>query len=97
MRFLLMLPILALTLTAALPRPVAAHHVCQEHDALTQALASKYGERRVSSNKVAGKDRRLEFWVSQKGSWSLVLVLPNGRSCLKSSGPQPNSQKLLRS
>ncbi len=97
MRFLLMLPILALTLTAALPRPAAAHHVCWEHEALIEVLASKYGEHLLRSFKGAAKDSRLEFWVSQKGTWSLVLVLPNGRSCLKSSGPEPSSQKLLRS
>ncbi len=82
-----------IALSAMIAPPASAKHVCQEYGVLSDALKSRYGERVVSSMNEE-KDRRLEFWVSDKGSWSLVLVLPNGRSCLKSSGPHPFTEKL---
>ena len=82
----------AIALAAMIAPPAAAHHVCKDYGQLSDALKSLYGERIVSSRQE--NDRRLEFWVSDKGTWSLVLVLPNGRSCLKSSGPQPFTEKL---
>ena len=83
----------ALALSATIAAPATAHHVCKEYSQLSDSLKSIYGERMISSTK-REKDRRLEFWVSNKGSWSLVLVLPNGRSCLKSSGPDAFTEKL---
>ncbi len=82
-----------IALSAMAAAPASAHHVCKEYGQMSDALKSLYGERMVSSAKKE-KDRRLEFWVSKKGTWSLVLVLPNGRSCLKSSGPHPFTEKL---
>lgn len=82
-----------IALSAMIAPPASAHHVCKEYGQLSDALKSRYGERMVSSTNKE-KDRRLEFWVSDKGTWSLVLVLPNGRSCLKSSGPHPFTEKL---
>ncbi len=82
-----------IALSAMIASPASAHHVCKEYGQLSDALKSRYGERIVSSTSKE-KDRRLEFWVSDKGTWSMVLVLPNGRSCLKSSGPHPFTQKL---
>lgn len=83
----------AFALSAMIAQPAAAHHVCKEYGQMGDALKSIYGERLVSSSKEE-KNRRLEFWVSKKGTWSLVLVLPNGRSCLKSSSPHPFTEKL---
>ena len=57
------------------------------------ALKSTSGERMVGTTKKE-KDRRIELWVSNKGTWSSVLVLPNGRSCLKPSGPDVFTEKL---
>ncbi len=82
-----------IALSAMIAPPAAAHHVCKEYGQLSDALKSRYGERMISSTSKE-KDRRLEFWVSDKGTWSMVLVLPNGRSCLKSSGPHPFTEKL---
>ncbi len=82
-----------IALSAMIAAPASAHHVCREYGQLSDALKSFYGERIVSSTNKE-KDRRLEFWVSDKGTWSVVLVLPNGRSCLKSSGPHPFTEKL---
>jgi hypothetical protein len=89
-----LVPVLGgIALSAMIAAPASAKHVCQEYGQLSAALKSRYGERMVSSSSKE-KDRRLEFWVSKKGTWSLVLVLPNGRSCLKSSGPHPFTEKL---
>ena len=82
-----------IALSAIIAAPASAHHVCKEYGQMSDALNSLYGERMVSSTNKE-KDRRLEFWVSDKGTWSVVLVLPNGRSCLKSSGPHPFTEKL---
>lgn len=82
-----------IALSAMIAAPASAGHVCNEYGQMSDALKSLYGERMVSSTKM-GMDRRLEFWVSDKGTWSMVLVLPKGRSCLKSSGPHPFTEKL---
>lgn len=82
-----------IVLSAMVAPPASANHVCREYGQMSDALKSLYGERLVSSTKKE-KDRRLEFWVSDKGTWSMVLVLPNGRSCLRSSGPHPFTGKL---
>ncbi|MCH8182198.1 MAG: hypothetical protein IIB66_05320 [Proteobacteria bacterium] len=82
-----------IALSAMIAAPASAGHVCKEYGQMSDALKSLYGERMVSSTQ-KGTDRRLEFWVSDKGTWSMVLVLPNGRSCLKSSGPHPFTEKL---
>ena len=68
-------------------------HGGRGYEVVEAQLQGSYGERMGSSTQ-KGTDRRLEFWVSDKGTWSMVLVLPNGRSCLKSSGPHPFTEKL---
>ena len=83
----------ALSLSAMITTTAAAHHVCKDDGELSDALKSLYGERMVGTTKKE-KDRRIELWVSKKGTWSTVLVLPNGRSCLKSSGPDAFTDKL---
>lgn len=75
--------------------PAAAHHVCKDNGQLGDELKSIYGERMVDTTK-KGMDRRIELWVSKKGTWSTVLDLPNGRSCLKPSGPDVFTEKLRR-
>ncbi len=82
-----------IALSTLVAPPASARHVCSEHVQMIDTLKSLYGERMISSTNQE-KDRRLEFWVSRKGSWSLVLVLPTGRACLKSSGPHPFTEKL---
>lgn len=89
-----LIPVLGgIALSAMIAAPASARHVCKEYGQMSDALKSLYGERMVSSTDKE-KNRRLEFWVSDKGTWSVVLVLPNGRSCLKSSGPHPFTEKL---
>ncbi len=83
----------ALGLAAAAAPSTSAHHVCNDYGQMTDSLKAIYGERKVSS-RAKEKDRRVEFWASKKGSWSVVLVLPNGRSCLQFSAPEPFTEKL---
>ena len=76
----------ALSLSAMVAAPAAAHHVCKDYGHLSDALKSLYGEGMVGTTKKEN-DPRIELWVSKKGTWSTVLDLPSGRSCLKGSGP----------
>ncbi len=87
-------PVVAgIALSAVIAGPASAGHVCNDYGDMSDALKSHYGERLVSST-AKEKDRRMEFWVSKKGTWSMVLVLPNGRACLRASGPHAFTEKL---
>lgn len=83
----------ALSLSAMIATTAAAHHVCKDDGQLSDTLKSLYGEEMAGTTKKEN-DPRIELWVSKKGTWSTVLVLPNGRSCLKSSGPDAFTEKL---
>ncbi len=84
-----------LSLSAMVVAPASAHHVCKDDGQLSDTLKSINGEGMAGTTKKE-KDRRIELWVSKKGTWSTVLDLPKGRSCLKSSGPDAFTEKLRR-
>jgi hypothetical protein len=70
------------------PQPVAAAStgVCGERAKIVDRLQSKYGESRQGIG-IAQGQRVVEIWASEdSGSWTIVITLPDGSSCLMAAG-----------
>jgi hypothetical protein len=79
------------------PQPVAAQPVaaqtvaaqtgvCADRAKIVDRLQSKYGESRQGVG-VAQGQRVMEIWASEaSGSWTIVMTLPDGSSCLIAAG-----------
>jgi len=69
------------------PAGAFAQTICGTYDALTGRLAAQYGERVVAIGLSNSGRAYVEFWASESGgTWSVITTLPNGVSCLTSSG-----------
>ena len=74
---------LALTLAVL---PAAVHAIpCAERAELVERLAADYGEQRIGAG--LAQDALTELYTNaETRSWTLLLVLPDGRACLLGSG-----------
>lgn len=75
----------ATLLALFLPLPTAAQGVPCGPSERVQALLSAQGEQPRATG-TAGAGARMALHVAQNGRWSLVLHLPDGRSCILSNG-----------
>lgn len=72
-------------LAAAAP-PAGAQTICGEYERLRTALTDSYGES-VSGRGLQSETRMIELWRSpQSGSWTVLMILPNGMTCVVASG-----------
>jgi hypothetical protein len=83
-----------LTLTAALalgaftllPARDAGAVECGRHENVIKLLADRYSERRTAMGIMSNKGI-MELWVSEgSGTWTMLLTLPNGVSCILAAG-----------
>ena len=65
--------------------PAEARMACGPHKKLTKALTGKYKEARKGLGLVASR-RVMEVFVSESGSWTLVMTDLNGVSCIIAAG-----------
>ncbi len=65
--------------------PANAAMACGPHKKLTKALTGKYKEARKGLGLVASR-RVMEVFVSESGSWTLVMTDLNGVSCIIAAG-----------
>lgn len=70
---------------AALPVPVNAQPVCGSRDGFVAGLERQFGEHR-SIEAVTSAGALMEVFVSGSGSWTILVTLPGGPSCLVASG-----------
>ena len=63
-----------------------AQQVCTTRDDATKQLEDKYGEKVVARGLSTTGKRMLEIFVSENGSWTVVMSEPNGRSCVLVTG-----------
>ncbi len=70
--------------TLSLTGPVSALQACVTREAATKQLEKQFSEKVVGLAN-AGK-AMFELFVSEKGSWTVVVSEPNGRSCVLASG-----------
>ncbi|GHD54033.1 hypothetical protein GCM10017083_31100 [Thalassobaculum fulvum] len=65
--------------------PVHAQMACAAREAVVSALATRFGET-VSATGVDRNGNLLEVFSSAGGSWTIVLTIPGGPTCLLASG-----------
>ena len=73
-----------LMLTAALPAAAQAPQ-CAARKAVLERLSSSYHEEPVSIG-VTATGSLLEVLASPEGSWTIIITVPGGPTCLVSSG-----------
>ncbi|MEO3428133.1 hypothetical protein AAFN88_04700 [Pelagibius sp. CAU 1746] len=69
------------------PAPAAAAEpsTCGAREAVLERLSSRYEEQPVSRG-VTATGSLLEVLASPSGSWTIIVTIPNGPTCLVSSG-----------
>lgn len=81
--FALSLGIAAAVLAA---RAADASPQCGPRDQVVQALGAKYGETRRSVG-MSGSNQMMELFAADESrTWTILVTLPDGRSCLVASG-----------
>jgi len=75
--------------------PASAQQACATHEDATKRLEKQFDERVVGRGLASAGKRMLELFVSDKGSWTVVLSEPNGRSCVLVSGESWQQLPLL--
>jgi len=67
--------------------PAMAQQVrCALRDSVTMGLSQKYNEQLVAGG-LQDSQHLLEVWASSKtGTFTIILTLPNGKSCIVASG-----------
>ena len=73
-------------LAALCPSLALAENNCAPRGALIERLTQQYGETRHAIG-LAGQQQVMELWGSvETGTWTIVITLPDGRTCLAASG-----------
>jgi hypothetical protein len=83
-RALAVWPILGCSLLVA-PSLAHAQASCGPRDQLVKLLADQYKEDPVGIG-LAQPGQVLEVFASQAGTWSMVMTMPDGKSCLIAAG-----------
>lgn len=79
------IPALAIGIAAAAP-PAEAQMPCAKRDMIVKTLDVRFGETRAARG-LQSEQRLYEFWRStESGSWTILMVLPNGVACVVVSG-----------
>ncbi len=73
----------------------SAQQACVTHEAATKQLEQQFDERVVGRGLANTGKAMFELFVSEKGSWTVVVSEPNGRSCILASGESWQQQSLL--
>ncbi len=77
---------LALSLQLGTSGPAAAQSICMAHAEVKKQLSTRYAEVPVSLG-LASNGTVYEVYSTEDGaSWTIVLTMPNGTSCLLANG-----------
>lgn len=80
------LPALLTATVLALPAPLAAQGMpCAPRDRMLEIVIDRLGEARMATGE-AGRGAMVELFAGPEGSWSILLHLPDGRTCLMANG-----------
>lgn len=66
--------------------PAAAQQACLLRDTTVTRLEERYGERVLGRGLANAGTAMFELFVSETGSWTVVVSDPKGRSCVVASG-----------
>lgn len=73
------------TALALLPMEASAQLICSNHDAIVDGLADGFQERRLGYG-VASTNTIVEIYVSDNGTWTVLMTDVRGRSCMLAAG-----------
>lgn len=76
---------LAFSAPALAPTDAEARTLCKPRAEIIKILGRKFGEVQRSFGLQSDK-RVLELYASPTGSWTALLTMPSGRSCVVASG-----------
>ncbi len=77
--------VLATVLTGVMASPAMAQMVCSDRDKFLKHLNDGYSEAPVAMG-LASNGSVLEVLASGKGTWTIILTMPDGQSCVVASG-----------
>jgi len=66
--------------------PASAMQACTTHEDATKRLATQYDERVVGRGLANAGKAMIELFVSEEGTWTVVVSAPGGKSCILASG-----------
>ena len=72
-----------------------AEQFCAPRDRAVIQLEKRFGEMVSGRGLAANGKRMIELLVSEKGSWTVLISEPNGRSCVVASGENWQGIKVL--
>ena len=70
---------------AAFSLPAEAQVACGERAIMVEKLASNYAERPVAMG-LTSKGAVLEVFTSEIGTWTFLITMPDGLTCMVASG-----------
>ncbi len=82
------LPVLTAAVLLALTAPSIAQAqfaMCGERTAIVDQLKTKYQETRQAVGLISNIGAA-ELYVSEKGTWTMLMTLTNGKSCIIAAG-----------
>lgn len=65
--------------------PARAQFVCSDHDEMVSGLAETFEEKRLGYG-VVGRTAVIEIYVSERGTWTVLMTDVRGRSCVIAAG-----------
>lgn len=80
----------------ASPAAAQAQQVCVMRDAAAERLEKQFGERVQGRGLANAGQAMFELFVGEKGSWTMVVSDPKGRSCVIASGDNWQQLQSLR-
>ena len=66
--------------------PAIAQQACLAHEAAEKELEKQFDEKVVGRGLANSGKAMFELFVSDKGTWTVMVSEPNGRSCVLASG-----------
>jgi len=60
--------------------------MCAPRDKYVDLLTKKYGESVRVTGMLKGNKGIMEVWQGKTGSWSILMTLPSGQSCMVAAG-----------
>ncbi len=75
--------------------PASAQQACVTHEAAAKQLEKQFDEKVVGRGLGNSGKAMFELFLSEKGSWTVVVSEPSGRSCILASGESWQQMPLL--
>lgn len=77
--------LLAIMITASIFPSSAQSQICASHESMAAGLKQNFGEE-VQAIGITSVGALIEIYTSPRGTWTVVLTIPNGPSCLIADG-----------